>query len=238
MGLKMLFAFVSVFFLTLTSAIYPDDHWEYSTELTTENFDSFVESEIESGRTLFVRWIASPGWGWWRKQAPAWNKVVKDFASNPDVSFGDVNLKEQQIRGTHKPGAGGWPTIKYFNKDTGVEGHIYDKKTDEAMCDELGPKGEDYMTLYVEEAGKTSLCNIDTGKGCSEKQSKYIDKIKSKTTEENTKQIERLSKMKDSDMTSELRDWKNQRIKLLKEYLKQDEEQDDTQGEPEEKQDL
>ena len=46
---------------TLTSAIYPDDHWDYSTELTTENFDEFVQSEIDSGRTLFVRWIASPG---------------------------------------------------------------------------------------------------------------------------------------------------------------------------------
>ena len=59
MALRALFAFVGV--STLANAIYPDDHWDYSKELTTENFDSFVESEIESGRTLFVRWIASPG---------------------------------------------------------------------------------------------------------------------------------------------------------------------------------
>ena len=211
MALRALFAFVGV--STLANAIYPDDHWDYSKELTTENFDSFVESEIESGRTLFVRWIASPGWGWWRKQAPAWNKVVKDFASNPDVSFGDINLKEQQIRGVHKPGAGGWPTIKYFNKETGIDGHVYDKKTNDAMCDELGPKGEDYMTLYVEEAGKTSLCNIDNGKGCNEKQIEYISKLKEKTLDENKKQLERLNEINNDPMSI------SAKIKILKEYL-------------------
>jgi len=41
-------------------AIYPDDHWNYSTKVTMENFDGIVQEEIEAGRTLFVRWIASP----------------------------------------------------------------------------------------------------------------------------------------------------------------------------------
>jgi len=41
--------------------IYPDDHWDYAKELTTDNFEQSVLSEIEAGRTLFVRWIASPG---------------------------------------------------------------------------------------------------------------------------------------------------------------------------------
>ena len=37
-------------------------------------------------------------------------------------------------------GAGGWPTVRYFNKETGYGGKPYPKKTDKAMCDELGPK--------------------------------------------------------------------------------------------------
>lgn len=41
-------------------AIYPDDHWNYSTQVTEENFDNIVQTEIDAGRTLFVRWIASP----------------------------------------------------------------------------------------------------------------------------------------------------------------------------------
>ena len=149
-----------------------------------------------------------------------------------------INLKEEQIRGTHKPGAGGWPTIKYFNKETGVEGATYSKKTDKAMCDELGPK-EDYMIQYIEEAGKTSLCSIENGQGCNEKQVKYIDKMKNKTPQQVLKQLNRLSSMKDSDMTPQLRDWKNQRIKILKQFSKLQETQgDEAQGDEGEKQDL
>jgi len=41
---------------------YPDDHWSYSTQIKDrEAFDAHVRSEIEAGRTLFVRWIASTG---------------------------------------------------------------------------------------------------------------------------------------------------------------------------------
>jgi len=41
-------------------AIYPDDHWSYSTQLTEDNFDSFIETNVNEGMTVFVRWIASP----------------------------------------------------------------------------------------------------------------------------------------------------------------------------------
>jgi len=208
--------------LGATNAIYPDDHWQYSKELTVDNFKQHVLDEIEADRTLFVRWIASPGWGWWRKQAPAWNDVVKKFADNPDVSFGDVNLKEAPIR-DYGAGKGGWPTIRYFNKETGPEGAPYEKKTGDAMCDELGPKGEDYMTMYVEEAGKTSLCSL-TGDGCDEKSKKYIEKMKEKGLEEQKKQFERLDKMDENSMTPELREWLNKRKKILQQFLSEKEE--------------
>lgn len=42
-------------------AIYPDDHWTYSKKLTVANFEESVQAEIDAGRTMFVRWIASPG---------------------------------------------------------------------------------------------------------------------------------------------------------------------------------
>lgn len=143
--------------------------------------------------------------------------MVKAFASNPDVSFGDVNLKEQPIR-EYGAGKGGWPTIRYFNAETGPEGAPYEKKTDGAMCDELGPKGEDFMTLYVEEAGKTSLCALD-GKGCSEKQSAYIAKMRGKGADAQRAQLERLSKMDERSMTPELKEWLSARKKILKMLL-------------------
>lgn len=65
---------------------------------------------------------------------------MKLFANNPDVTFGDVLLSEEgSLRGEpHNPGQGGWPTIRYFNKKTGVEGANYQKKTSQSMCEELG----------------------------------------------------------------------------------------------------
>jgi len=41
--------------------IYPADHFKRSHKLTTSNFDDIVKREVDSGKTLFVRWIASSG---------------------------------------------------------------------------------------------------------------------------------------------------------------------------------
>jgi len=47
--------------LQAVAAIYPDDHWDYSTKLTDENFDDTIKQTIDAGKTLFIRWIASAG---------------------------------------------------------------------------------------------------------------------------------------------------------------------------------
>ena len=77
------------------------------------------------------------------------------FDNNSAVAFADINLSEVPIRGNYNPGAGGWPTIRYFNAKTGYEGAPYQKKTSAPMCTELG--SEENMQAYVEEAGATSL---------------------------------------------------------------------------------
>jgi len=143
------------------------------------------------------------------------------FAKNPDVAFGDVLLSEQQIRGNHNPGAGGWPTIKYFNKNTGYDGAAYTKKTDKSMCDELGDI--EYMKAYVEEAGQTSLCSAKTKQGCSEKESQFIDKMRESSSEAITAQLHRLNGMAGKSMTPENRAWLGQRIAILKQLNSKDE---------------
>jgi len=42
-------------------AIYPDDHWSRVHQLTVDNFDDIVKQEVDAGKTLMVRWIASAG---------------------------------------------------------------------------------------------------------------------------------------------------------------------------------
>jgi hypothetical protein len=47
--------------LAVAAAIYPDDHWDYATELTSSNFESFVKTNVDEGKTVLVRFIASEG---------------------------------------------------------------------------------------------------------------------------------------------------------------------------------
>jgi len=133
---------------------------------------------------------------------------------NKDVRFADINLSEAPIRDSkYSPGAGGWPTIRYFNKETGKDGAPYDKKTDKAMCDELGDY--DMMVDYIEEAAGTSMCALD-GTGCDERSIKYLEKMKVKSKEELEAQFERLAGMEGNSMKKDLKDWLKKRKKLLK----------------------
>ena len=43
------------------ASIYPDGHWQHSTKLSTANADDFVKSNVEAGKTVFIRFIASEG---------------------------------------------------------------------------------------------------------------------------------------------------------------------------------
>jgi len=52
--------------LTLTAAaliagIYPEGHFDVVTKCTQGTFDGFVKEQVDAGKTLFVRWIASEG---------------------------------------------------------------------------------------------------------------------------------------------------------------------------------
>lgn len=130
------------------------------------------------------------------KQSPGWNEVVQKFGENPDVFFGDINLSKggpgQSSYGNHQPGAGGWPSVKYFNKETGTSGSHYamdDKKTEQPMCDELGPncagdgcKGQSgLLQSYVEEKGDTTLCSSKPPfRGCSKEDKEKLKGVLNK----------------------------------------------------------
>jgi len=125
-----------------------------------------------------------------------------------------VNLSENQVR-KGSPGAGGWPTIRYFNKKTGYEGAAYAKKTSDAMCTELGP-GKPYMQQHVEEMGETTLCSAATEAECGDKEKKFIAQWKAKSQDDVSKQVKRLSAMDGTAMKPELNTWRIQRLSILK----------------------
>lgn len=43
------------------SSIYPDNHWSLTKKLTADSFETEVQSAIDAGKTMFVRFIASEG---------------------------------------------------------------------------------------------------------------------------------------------------------------------------------
>ena len=142
----------------------------------------------------------------------------------------DVNLREEAIRNgpngePYNPGAGGWPTVRYFNKETGIAGGTYQKKTNLPMCQELG--NEDNMIAYVEEYGKTALCAVGSEEGCSEKEIGYITKMRNKSGEDLTAALERLVSMEDWEMAEDLRKWLNQRKRILNQMIVLTESDDD-----------
>ena len=60
-------------------------------------------------------------------------------------------------------------------------------------------------------------CKPETGDGCNEKELEYISKIKStKTTEEISKELNRLKSMFTSKMKPDLQAWLNRRVYILK----------------------
>jgi hypothetical protein len=60
-------AVFSILFRVLASVavaqagIHPEGHWDRCTALTPETADDFVKENVDAGKTVIVRWIASEG---------------------------------------------------------------------------------------------------------------------------------------------------------------------------------
>lgn len=127
---------------------------------------------------------------------------------DPGVVFGDINLRESPIRsapdGTPmNPGAGGWPTLRYFNAETGVGGAPVERKTTQKICDEF--KVPDRMIEATKECMK--VCKV-SGEGCDDDEKAYLETWKS---QDYTAEIAKLE-----DLVSEGTQKKmKQEIKLL-----------------------
>merc|ERR1719203_107725 len=66
-------------------------------------------------------------------------------------------------------------------------------------------------------------CDIDTKKGCSEKQVKYLEKQGQATKEKRASELKRLGGMAGGEMKAEARTWINSRISMLKKLVTKDE---------------
>lgn len=185
--------------LRIINAKYPEDHWEHVHRPTKGNLESLIKQEVDAGRTLIVRWVHSiTSTGAHNEQNPNWLKMTDAFRKNAKVSFAGINMADA-VQATDDPErydvgkpiapqAGGWPTFRHFNTETGYGGAPYKAKTNKGMCKSLGVPGcemttramshkLDFLQQYIEEAAGTQLCSLNELSGCSAEQADWYARL-------------------------------------------------------------
>ena len=133
---------------------------------------------------------------------PAWDQLSEEFSTSSSVVVADVDCTvETELCSDY--GVSGYPTIKYFTPETDEKGDAYN-----------GGRDFDALKAHVTENLEVK-CDVEDPKGCSEKETKYIDKMKAKGADDIKKQFERLEGMKGGKMAKEQKSWLFQRLNIL-----------------------
>lgn len=135
---------------------------------------------------------------------PAWDQLGDEYAGSSSVLIGDADCTASGDSLCQEHGIQGYPTIRYF-VDGDTKGQDYQ-----------GGRDFDSLQKFVQDTLEVK-CDISNPKeGCTEKEIKYLEKMKVKSKEDRAKQIERLEKMKGDSMKAELKAWLKQRLHILK----------------------
>jgi len=150
-------------------------------------------------------------------------REYSDKSQYSHLAFGDVNLAE--AHGTApwaQAGKGGWPTIRYFNADTGYQGAPYEQKTSKSMCDELGDK--QYLRDYINDKS-VKPCAVDSLANCSDEEKKFVEDWRSRSASDVEKEHTRLDKVISQSSTAKSNPkqvkWIKQRANILKQFNNQ-----------------
>lgn len=133
---------------------------------------------------------------------PAWDKLGDEYAASSSVVIADADCTGPAKEACGKFGVSGYPTIKYF-KDGNKEGEAYQK-------------GRDFESLqaFVKDELEQA-CDVTAPAECTEKEAKFIEKMKAKSAEDVSKQLTRLQGMLSKPMKAELKGWVSQRVNIL-----------------------
>uniref|UniRef100_A0A7S4J3S0 Thioredoxin domain-containing protein n=1 Tax=Odontella aurita TaxID=265563 RepID=A0A7S4J3S0_9STRA len=141
---------------------------------------------------------------------PAWDQLGDEYADSPSVLIGDVDCTASGESLCQKVGVQGYPTIKYY-VDGDTEGKDYQ-----------GGRDSDSLKKHVEDNMEVK-CIVGEPADCTDKEKGYIEKMKGKTAEDRAKQLKRLDGMKGDSMKPELKQWLNQRLRILQQMSGGDE---------------
>jgi len=134
---------------------------------------------------------------------PDWDKLGSIYEDSSSVVIADVDCTvEKDLCADYS--VSGYPTIKYFTSETGRDGAAYS-----------GGRTYEALETFVKENLQVQ-CSVAERDGCTEKETKFIEKMQEKGADEITKQIDRLDGMKDKPMKPQLAGWLKTRLRLLK----------------------
>jgi len=134
---------------------------------------------------------------------PAWDKLGDEYAASSSVLIADADCTDSGKELCGELNVSGYPTIKYF--------HDGDSKGE----DYQGGRDFDSLKEFVEQELEIK-CDVEEGSGCTDKEKAYIEKMKSKTSEDRVKQSKRLEGMAGDSMKAELKGWLRQRLHILR----------------------
>jgi protein disulfide-isomerase A6 len=132
---------------------------------------------------------------------PAWDQLGDAFEAT-SVVVGDSDCTAEGKELCEKYSVSGYPTIKYF-KDGGE------------ATDYSGGRDFEALEKFVKDELEAK-CDVAAPAECTEKEVKYIEKMKAKPAEEQKKQFDRLEGMKGGSMKPDLKNWLMQRHRILK----------------------
>mmetsp|Transcript_25790 Transcript_25790/g.61180 ORF Transcript_25790/g.61180 Transcript_25790/m.61180 type:complete len:139 (-) Transcript_25790:209-625(-) len=131
----------------------------------------------------------------------AWEDLGTEYEASSSVAIGDCDCTQHQSV-CSKHGVSGYPTIKYWNAGD-KEGKKYS-----------GGRSISDLKKFVEDNLEVK-CDVKDPKGCTEKESKYIDTMSAKDKDAIAKELTRLKGMKAGSMKPELKQWLSQRLSIL-----------------------
>ena len=133
---------------------------------------------------------------------PAFEKLGTNYDAS-SVIIGDSDCTASGKELCERFSVSGYPTIKYF-KDGDKDGKDYS-----------GGRSYDDLEKFVKDELEAK-CDIKEPTDCTDKEKKYIEKMKAKSAEDIKKQLDRLDGMKSGSMKPDLKQWLMQRLRILK----------------------
>ncbi|CAE7676939.1 prtp, partial [Symbiodinium sp. KB8] len=162
-----------------------------------------VSEALLGGRSAFVRFYA-PWCGHSQAMQPAWQQLAKAYQSSGDIVISDVDCtaaeneelcRDQSIES--------YPTLKYFNVETGHAGRTY-------------ADARDYESLRRVAERVMMRCVPSTKQDCDARQKAYIERMRSAGAAAREQELRRrLLRLSGSEPSTARRAWLSNRIALL-----------------------